>query len=191
VRSQPLVNGTLESPIPDFPKWVISQHVASQNLTVYDCSGVSTIGHPNLSSLEISSSRFSISRNGKSHDTWPLKSDGPDLSRGFHHGKSQYFITRTPEFVIPNFSNWEISRHMASLNQMVQILSRGFHNGKSQSFITRTPEFSTHDFPKWEILRHVASFNWTTQIHFGTFSLIHWGFNPRVSPDRSNDCRVF
>jgi hypothetical protein len=97
--------------------------------------------------------------------------------------------SRFPEIL--NFPKWEISRHVASLNRMVQILSRGFHNGKSRSLITRTPEFSTPDFPKWEILRHVASFNRTTQIHFGAFTLIHWGFNPRVSPDRSNGCRVF
>ena len=70
-------------------------------------------------------------------------------------------------------------------------LSRGFHNGKSRSLITKTPEFVIPNFPKWEISRHVASFNRTTQIHFGAFVLIHWGFNPRVSPDRSNGCRVF
>jgi hypothetical protein len=70
-------------------------------------------------------------------------------------------------------------------------LSRGFRHGKSRSLFTKTPEFSTPDFPKWEILRHVASFNPTTQIHFGAFALIHWGFNPQVSPDRSNGCRVF
>ena len=30
-----------------------------------------------------------------------------------------------------------------------------------------------------------------TQSHFGDFTLIHQGFNPWVSPDRSNDCQVF
>jgi hypothetical protein len=60
-----------------------------------------------------------------------------------------------------------------------------------RSFVTRTPEFPIPDFPKWEISRHVASFNRTVQIYFGAFTLIHWGFNPRVSPDRSNGCRVF
>jgi hypothetical protein len=121
----------------------------------------------------------------------PLKSDGTDLFQGFHHGKSRSLITRTPKFAIPDFLNWEISRHVASLNQTVQILSRGFHNGKSRSLITRTPEFLTPNFLKWEILRHMASFNQTTQIHFKAFALIHWGFNPQVSPDRSNCCRVF
>jgi hypothetical protein len=37
----------------------------------------------------------------------------------------------------------------------------------------------------------MASFNQTTHIHFWDFSLIHWGFNPHVSHDKSNDCRVF
>jgi hypothetical protein len=50
-----------------------------------------------------------------------LKSDDPNLSRGFHHGKSRSLITRTPEFAIPNFLKWEISQHVASLNWMVQI----------------------------------------------------------------------
>jgi hypothetical protein len=76
----------------------------------------------------------------------PLKSDGPDLSQGFHHGKSRSHITRTPEFAIPDFLKWEISRHVAPLNRMVQICLRAF-------------------------------------------ALIHRGFNPRVSPDRSNDFR--
>jgi hypothetical protein len=60
-----------------------------------------------------------------------------------------------------------------------------------RSFVTRTPEFSIFDFLKWEISRHVASFNWTVQIYFGAFALIHWGFNPQVSLDRSNDYWVF
>jgi hypothetical protein len=60
-----------------------------------------------------------------------------------------------------------------------------------RSFITRTLEFPIPDFLKWEISRHVASFNQMTQIYFKDFTLIHWGFNPWVSPDRSNGCRVF
>jgi hypothetical protein len=50
-----------------------------------------------------------------------LKSDGPDLSRGFHHGKSRSLITRTPEFAIPDFPKWEISRHVASFNRTTRI----------------------------------------------------------------------
>jgi hypothetical protein len=37
----------------------------------------------------------------------------------------------------------------------------------------------------------VASLNWTVQIYFGAFAPIHWGFNPRVSLDRSNGYWVF
>jgi hypothetical protein len=68
---------------------------------------------------------------------------------------------------------------------------QGFHHGTSRSLVTRTPEFPTPDFPKWEISRHVASFNRTIQIYFLDFTPIHWGFNPQVSPNRSNSCWVF
>jgi hypothetical protein len=37
----------------------------------------------------------------------------------------------------------------------------------------------------------MASVTWTVQIYLGAFPPIHWGFNPRVSPDRSNDYQVF
>jgi hypothetical protein len=37
----------------------------------------------------------------------------------------------------------------------------------------------------------VASVTQTVQIYFGAFAPIHWGFNPWVSLDRSNNCRVF
>jgi hypothetical protein len=70
-------------------------------------------------------------------------------------------------------------------------LSRGFHHGKSRTLVTRTPEFAIPDFPKWVISRHVASVIRTVQIYPGAFAPIHWGFNPRVTPDRSNGCRVF
>jgi hypothetical protein len=74
---------------------------------------------------------------------------------------------------------------------MVQICLQGFHHGKSRSLVTRTPEFAIPDFPKWEISRHVASLNRTVHICLGAFAPIHWGFNPRLSPDRSNGYRVF
>jgi hypothetical protein len=80
---------------------------------------------------------------------------------------------------------------VASLNRTVQIYPRGFHHGKSRTLVTRTPEFAIPDFPKWVISRHVASVIRTVQIYFGAFAPIHWGFNPRVTPDRSNGCRVF
>jgi hypothetical protein len=57
-----------------------------------------------------------------------------------------------------------------------------------------SPELSSSRFSissKWEISRHVASVTRTVHIYFGAFTPIHWGFNPWVSPDISNDCRVF
>jgi hypothetical protein len=37
----------------------------------------------------------------------------------------------------------------------------------------------------------MASIIQMVQIYFRAFALIHWGFNPQVSLDISNDCRVF
>jgi hypothetical protein len=104
-RAQPLVNGTPESPIPDFPKRVISRHVATRNRSVYDCFGVSTMEHPDLSSPELPSSRFPISRNGKSHDTWPPLIGRPESTSGFlpwnapifRHQNSRVLDSRFPE----------------------------------------------------------------------------------------------
>jgi hypothetical protein len=70
-RARVLVNGTPESPIPDFPKRVISRHVAFSNRTIQICSGVSTMESPDPLLPGLPISRFPISRNGKSHDTWP------------------------------------------------------------------------------------------------------------------------
>jgi hypothetical protein len=70
-RARVLVNGTPESPIPDFPKWVISRHVASLNRSVQIYPRISTMESPDLLSSGLLISRFLISRNGKSHDTWP------------------------------------------------------------------------------------------------------------------------
>jgi hypothetical protein len=70
-------------------------------------------------------------------------------------------------------------------------LSQGFHHGKSQTLVTRTSEFAIPDSPKWAILRHVASIVQTVQIYPGAFAPINWGFNPWVTPERSNGCRVF
>jgi hypothetical protein len=50
-----------------------------------------------------------------------LKSDGPPLLWGFHHGKSRSLVTRTPDLAISDFPKWEISRHVASVNRMAQI----------------------------------------------------------------------
>jgi hypothetical protein len=105
VRARPLVNETPESPIPDFPKRVISRHVASRNRSVYSYFGVSTMEHPDLSSPKIPSSQFSISRNGKSHDTWPPLIGRPESTSGFlpwnalifHHQNSRVLYSRFPE----------------------------------------------------------------------------------------------
>jgi hypothetical protein len=37
----------------------------------------------------------------------------------------------------------------------------------------------------------MASLNWTVHDYFRVFAPTHWGFDPQVSPDRSNGCRVF
>jgi hypothetical protein len=147
-KSRSLVTRTSEFAIPVFPKRVISRHVASLNRTVHDCFGVSTMESPDLSSPGLPNSRFRFPETGNLATRSLLKSDGPRLLRGFHHGKSRSLVTRTSEFAIPVFPKRVISRHVASLNRTV------------------------HDY-------------------FGVFAPIHWGFDPRVSPDRSNDCRVF
>jgi hypothetical protein len=54
------------------------------------------------------------------------RSDGPDLSRGFHHGKSQTLVTRTSKFVIPDSPKWAILRHVASVVHTVQIYPEVF-----------------------------------------------------------------
>ena len=70
-RARVLVNETLESPIPDFLKRVISRHMSFSNRTIHNYSRVSTMESPDLLSPELPSSRFPISQNGKSHDTCP------------------------------------------------------------------------------------------------------------------------
>jgi hypothetical protein len=54
------------------------------------------------------------------------RSGGPDLSRGFHPRNSRTLVTRTPEFTIPDFPKWEISRHVASVIQTVHIYPEVF-----------------------------------------------------------------
>jgi hypothetical protein len=50
-----------------------------------------------------------------------LKSDGPQLLRGFHLGKSRSLVARTPDLVIPDFPKWEISQRVASVNWTAQV----------------------------------------------------------------------
>jgi hypothetical protein len=49
------------------------------------------------------------------------QSDGSNLSRGFHIGKSQTLVNGNPDSVILDLPKWEISRQVASVNQTVQI----------------------------------------------------------------------
>jgi hypothetical protein len=95
-------------PIPDFPKWVISRHVASVNRTVQIYPGVSTMENPDLLSPGLPIPRFPISRNGRSYDTWPPSIGRLRSIRGFHHGKSRTLVNRNPDSAIPDFPKWEI-----------------------------------------------------------------------------------
>jgi hypothetical protein len=54
------------------------------------------------------------------------QSDDSDPSWGFHHGKSRTLVNRNPDSAIPDFPKWEISRHVASVNQTAQIRPRVF-----------------------------------------------------------------
>jgi hypothetical protein len=56
-RARPLVNGTPEFSIFDFPKWVISRHVASLNRTVQIYFETSTMECPDLLSSGLPKSR--------------------------------------------------------------------------------------------------------------------------------------
>jgi hypothetical protein len=117
--------------------------------------------------------------------------DGSDLSQGFHHGKSKTLVIRNPDSAIPDFPKWVILRHVASVIRTAHIYPG--------VFTMENPELSSlgilnsviPDFLKWVILRHVASVNQTTPIYPRFFAPIHWGLNPRVTPDRSNGYRVF
>jgi hypothetical protein len=130
-RARVFVNGTPESPIPDFPKRVISQHVTSLNRTVHNCSGVSTMESPDPLSPGLPISRFPISRNGRSHDAWP-----PSIGR-----------LRS----IPGFSPWKIpnscqqeSRFRDSrFPEMGDLTTRGLRQSDG-------PDLS-RGFPQWKV----------------------------------------
>ena len=61
------------------------------------------------------------------------QSDGLDLLRGFHHGKFRTLVNKNLDFVIPDFSKWEILRHVASVNRTTQIYP--------EVFIMENPDF--------------------------------------------------
>jgi hypothetical protein len=150
-RARVFVNGTPESPIPDFPKRVISQHVTSLNRTVHNCSRVSTQESPDPLSPGLPISRFPISRNGRSHDMWP-----PSIER-------LRSIPRFSPWKIPNSCQQESRFRDSRFPEMGDLTTRGlrqldgpdlsqdFHNGKSRSLVNRTPDFLTPGFPKWVI----------------------------------------
>jgi hypothetical protein len=104
-----------------------------------------------------------------------LRSGGSDLSRGFHHGKSRTLITRTSEFAIPDFTKWEISRHMASVNRTVHIYPG--------VFTMENPELSSPGLPssRFSISRDGKSHDtWPPSI--GRFRSIS-GFSPWKIPN--------
>jgi hypothetical protein len=100
-----------------------------------------------------------------------LKSDGPQLLRGFHPGKSRSLVTRTPDLAIPDFPEMGDLTTRGLRQSDGSDLSRGFHHGKSRTLVNRNPDSAIPDFPKWEISRHVASVNRTAQIHPGVFTM--------------------
>jgi hypothetical protein len=193
------VSGTPESPIPDFPKRLISQHVTSLNRTVHNCSGVSTLDSPDPLSSGILILRFPISRNGRSHDTWPPSIGWLRPIPGFPQWKvpiscqqeSRFRDSRFPGMgdlydtwppligwlrPIPGFPQWKVpiscqqesrfrdSRFPVMGDLMTRglrqsdgsDLSRGFHNGKSRTLVNRNPDsrFLISRGLQWEILRH-------------------------------------
>jgi hypothetical protein len=86
-KSRSLVARTPDLAIPDFPKWEISRRVASVNRTAQIYPGVFTLENPELLSTGIPIPRFSISRNGRSYDTWPPSIGWPRSILGFPQWK--------------------------------------------------------------------------------------------------------
>jgi hypothetical protein len=125
------VSGTPESPIPDFPKRVISQHVTSLNRTVHNCSGISTQENPDPLSPGLPISRFPISRNGRSRDTWP-----PSIGRlksipGFPHWKIPNSCQQESRFRDSRFPEMGDLATRGLRQSDGSNLFRGFHIGKS------------------------------------------------------------
>jgi hypothetical protein len=121
-KARVLVNGTPESPIPDFPKRVISQHVTSLNRTVHNCSGVSTQESPDPLSPGLPISRFPISRNGEiSRRVASINLTAQIYPGVFTMEKSRTLVNRNPDSAIPDFPKWELLRHVASVHRTAQI----------------------------------------------------------------------
>jgi hypothetical protein len=100
------------------------------------------------------------------------QSDGSNISCSFHIRKSQTLVNRNLDSAIPDFPKWEISRHVASVNQTAQIYPgvSTLENPELLSTGIPIPD-AIPDFPKWEISRHVASVNQMAQIYFGVSTL--------------------
>jgi hypothetical protein len=86
-KSRSLVTRTPDLAITDFLKWEISRRMASVNRMAQIYLGVSTLENPKLLSTGIPIPRFPISRNGRSHDTWPLSIRWLKSISGFPHWK--------------------------------------------------------------------------------------------------------
>jgi hypothetical protein len=82
-----------------------------------------------------------------------LKSDGPQLLRGFHPGKSRSLVARTPDLAIPDFPKWEISRHVASVNRTAQIYPGVFTMENPELLSTGIP------IPRFPISRNGRSYD--------------------------------
>jgi hypothetical protein len=119
------------------------------------------------------------------------QSDDLDLSRGFHHGKSQTLVNRNPDSAIPDFPKWKVSQKVASVNRTTQIRPGVFTMENPELLSTGIP------IPRFSISRNGRSHDtWPLSIGWlrsvpGFYPLIHWSLNLRITPDISNDCRVF
>jgi hypothetical protein len=123
-RVRVFVSETPESPIPDFPKRGISQHVTSLNRRSTIAPGFPPrkVTIPCLQDSRSRDSRFPEMGDLATRGLRQL--DNSDLSWGFHHGKSRTLVNRNLDSAIPDFPKWEISRHVASVNRTTQIYPR-------------------------------------------------------------------
>jgi hypothetical protein len=103
-----------------------------------------------------------------------LKSDGPQLLRGFHPGKSRSLVARTPDLAIPDFPKWEISRRVASVNRTAQIYPGVFTMENPELLSTGIP------IPRFPISRNGRSYDtWPPSI--GRLRSIPGFFTPKVT----------
>jgi hypothetical protein len=130
-RAWVFVNEIPESLISDFPKQVISRHITSLNQTVHNCSGISTQQSPDTLSPGLPISRFPISQNGRSRNTWP-----PSIGRlksilGFPHWKIPNSCQQESRFRDSRFPEMGDLATRGLHQSDDSNLSQGFHIGKS------------------------------------------------------------